>query len=84
MQGDRLDLGHGEIDAFILRALVAKLVERSVLSADDLRELLCDAAAKLRPVGGSLTPQAIHAMVESDLLPPFLERSGDKAATQET
>ena len=65
-------LGHGEIDTLILQALVRKLVERGVLSADDVRALLFDAATHQNLVGSEQTPQAAHTIVEEDLAPAFL------------
>jgi hypothetical protein len=67
-----LPLGHGEIEALILRALVRKLVVKGVLSEDDVRALLFDAAKGLDLVGGSLTPEAARDIVEADLAPAFL------------
>ena len=65
-------LAHGEIDVLILQALVRKLVEKSVLSPDDVRALLFDAATRLDLVGSDLTPQAANLLVEEDLAPAFL------------
>jgi hypothetical protein len=65
-------LAHGEIDVLILQALVRKLVVKGVLSPDDVRALLFDAATRLDLVGSEQTPQAAHIMVEEDLLPAFL------------
>jgi hypothetical protein len=64
--------GHGEIDTLILQALVRKLVVKGVLSPDDVRALLFEAATRLDLVGSEQTPQAAHIMVEEDLLPAFL------------
>jgi hypothetical protein len=65
-------LAHGEIDVLILQALVRKLVARGVLSQDDVRALLFDAATRLDLVGSDLTPEAAHVVVEEDLAPAFL------------
>lgn len=65
-------LGHGEIDALILRALVRKLVAKGVLSPDDVRGLLFDAATRLDLVGSDLTAEAARTIVEEDLAPAFL------------
>jgi hypothetical protein len=65
-------LAHGEIDVLILQALVRKLVARGVLSPDDVRALLFDAATRLDLVGSDLTPEAAHVVVEEDLAPAFL------------
>jgi hypothetical protein len=65
-------LGHGEIDVLILQALVRKLLARGVLSPDDVRALLFDAATRLDLVGSDLTPEAAHVIVEEDLAPAFL------------
>jgi hypothetical protein len=72
MIGRLATLGHGEIDALILQALVRKLVAKGVLSPDDVRALLFDAATRLDLVGSEQTPRAAHIMVEEDLLPAFL------------
>jgi hypothetical protein len=64
--------GHGEIDTLILQALVRKLVAKGVLSPDDVRALLFEAATRLDLVGSEQTPQAAHIIVEEDLLPVFL------------
>jgi hypothetical protein len=65
-------LAHGEIDVLILQALVRKLVVKGVLSPDDVRALLFDAATRLDLVGSDLTPEAARVIVEEDLMPAFL------------
>jgi hypothetical protein len=65
-------LGHGEIDALILQALVRKLLAKGVLSSDDVRDLLFDAATRLDLVGSDLTPEAARIIVEEDLASAFL------------
>jgi hypothetical protein len=65
-------LAHGEIDVLILQALVRKLLAKGVLSSDDVRALLFDAATRLDLVGSDLTPEAAHAIVQEDLAPAFL------------
>ena len=65
-------LAHGEVDVLILQALVRKLIEKGVLSPDDVRALLFEAATRLDPVGSDLTPQAAQIIVQEDLLPAFL------------
>jgi hypothetical protein len=67
-------LAHGEIDVLILQALVRKLVVKGVLSPDDVRGLLFDAATRLDLVGSNLTPEAAQIIVEEDLAPAFLGR----------
>jgi hypothetical protein len=67
-----MSLGHGEIDVLILQALVRKLVAKGVLSPDDVRALLFEAATRLDLVGSDLTPEAAHIIVEEDLAPAFL------------
>jgi hypothetical protein len=64
--------GHGEIDALILRALVRKLIAKGVLSEDDVRGLLFEAATHLDLVGSDLTAEAARTLVEEDLAPVFL------------
>jgi hypothetical protein len=65
-------LAHGEIDVLILQALVRKLIAKGVLSSDDVRALLFDAATRLDLVGSDLTPEAARVIVEEDLAPAFL------------
>ncbi len=72
MTGRLAALGHGEIDSLILQALVRKLVTKGVLSPDDVRALLFEAATRLDLVGSEQTPQAAHIIVEEDLAPAFL------------
>jgi hypothetical protein len=72
MIGKAAPTGHGEIEALILQALVRKLVVKGVLSPDDVRALLFEAATRLDLVGSDLTPEAAHIIVEEDLVPVFL------------
>ncbi len=72
MIGKAAPLGQGEIDVLILQALVRKLVANGVLSPDDVRALLFDAATRLDLVGSNLTPEAAHIIVQEDLVPAFL------------
>lgn len=65
-------LAHGEIDVLILQALVRKLIAKGVLSSDDVRALLFDAATRLDLVGSDLTPEAARVVVDEDLAPAFL------------
>jgi Mrp family chromosome partitioning ATPase len=65
-------LAHGEIDVLVLQALVRKLIAKGVLSSDDVRALLFDAATRLDLVGSDLTPEAARVVVEEDLAPAFL------------
>ena len=67
-------LGHGAIDALILQALVRKLISKGLLSADDVRALLVDAATRLDLLGSEQTAQAARTMVDEDLAPAFLGR----------
>jgi hypothetical protein len=67
-----MSIGHGRVDALILRALVRKLVAKGALSPDDVRAMLFDAAKDLDLVGGELTPEAARIVVEEDLAPAFL------------
>jgi hypothetical protein len=64
--------GRGDLDALVLRALVRKLVGKGVLTPDDVRALLLDAARSLDLVGSELTSEAAHVIVEEDLVPAFL------------
>jgi hypothetical protein len=63
-------LAHGEIDVLILQALVR--VVKGLLSPDDVRALLFDAATRLDLVGSDLTPEAARVIVQEDLAPAFL------------
>jgi polyhydroxyalkanoate synthesis regulator phasin len=67
-----ISIGHGQVDALILRALVRKLVAKGALSPDEVRAMLFDAAKHLDLVGGELTPEAARIVVEEDLAPAFL------------
>jgi hypothetical protein len=67
-------LAHGEIDVLILQALVRKLLAKGVLSPDDVRALLFEAATRLDTVGSNLTPEAARVIVEEELAPAFLGR----------
>ncbi|TXH83405.1 MAG: hypothetical protein E6Q77_04465 [Rhizobium sp.] len=72
MTGRLATLGQGEINPLILQALVRKLVAKGVLTPDDVRDLLFEAATHLDLVGSDQTPQAAKIIVEEDLLPAFL------------
>ena len=65
-------LAHGELDALILQALVRKLIKKGVLSSDDVKALLFEAATRVDLVGSEQTPQAARIMVMEDLAPAFL------------
>jgi hypothetical protein len=65
-------LAHGELDVLILQALARKLVEKGLLSPDDVKALLFQAATRVDLVGSEQTPQAAHIIVQEDLLPAFL------------
>jgi hypothetical protein len=67
-----MPLAHGQVDVLILQALVRKLVAKGVLSPDDVRALLFDAATHLDLVGSDLTSEAAQIIVEEDLVPAFL------------
>lgn len=73
MMEEDLPLGHRDIEPLILRALVRTLVAKGLLSKDDVRALLFEAARGLNIVGGTLTPQATQYIVNEDLIRPFLE-----------
>lgn len=65
-------LAHGEIDVLILQALVRKLVAKGVLTPDDVRSMLFEAAKNLDLVGSELTTEAANIIVQEDLAPAFL------------
>jgi hypothetical protein len=67
-------LAHDEVYVLILQALVRKLIEKGVLSPDDVKALLFEAATRLDLVGSELTPQAARIIVQEDLAPAFLGR----------
>ncbi|WP_267221562.1 hypothetical protein [Dyella silvae] len=73
MNANTMHLGQGDIEPLILRALVRKLIAKNVLSPDDLKSLLLDAARHSDlVVGNNLTEQEALHIVEGDLLPTFL------------
>jgi len=65
-------LAHGQIDVLILQALVRKLVMKGVLSPDEVRAMLLEAAKNLDLVGSELTPEAARIIIQEDLMPAFL------------
>ena len=79
MIGKASPLAHGEIDVLILQALVRKLIMKGVLSPDDVRALLFDAATRLDLVGSDLTPEAARVIVEEDLALRSWELTWSKA-----
>ena len=60
------------IEHLVLRGLVRKLIAKDLISTDDLRAILLEAAVHQDVVGGQQTPQAARTAVEEDLLPAFL------------
>ena len=74
------------IETLILQSLVRTLVAKRVLSDDDVRGLLFDAATRLDVVGSEQSPQAARDMVNEDLAPHFLwtkaERPPDRGDSQ--
>ncbi|MDH2384127.1 hypothetical protein [Bradyrhizobium sp. CER78] len=65
-------LGNGPIVGLVLEALVRTLLAKNVLSSDDVRALLFEAATRLDVEGDPQTPQAAKIMVDEDLAPVFL------------
>ena len=65
-------LAHGQIDVLILQALVRKLIAKGLLTPDDVRSMLLEAAMNLDLVGSALTPEAAGIIVQEDLAPAFL------------
>ena len=49
-----------------------ELVAKGVLSPDDVKALLFEAATRVDLVGSEQTSQAAHIMVQEDLAPAFL------------
>ena len=64
--------GHGDINGLILQALIRRLVAKGVLSSDEVRAVLFEAATHLDLEGSEQTSQAARIMVEEDLVPVFL------------
>jgi hypothetical protein len=65
-------LAHGQIDVLVLQALVRRLVAKGVLTPDDVRAMLFEAAKNLDLVGSELTSEAAQIIVQEDLAPAFL------------
>lgn len=76
MSGHSPVSGQGRIDTLVLQALVRKLVEKGVLSREEVEALLFDAATRLDVLGGAQTPEAARSMVAGDLAPAFLGEDG--------
>ncbi len=72
MNDDLAPPGHGEIDTFILQALVRKLIAKGVLTTDEARAVLFDAASHLKMFGDLLTSSATQDYVNEELAPVFL------------
>ena len=66
-------VGEGQIVPLILQALTRKLVAKGVLSPDEVRELLIDAATQLNVLGSEQTRGAATAIVDESLAPAFLK-----------
>ena len=62
------------IENLVLRGLVRTLIAKNLISAEDLRAILFEAAVHQDVVGGRQTPEAARIAVEEDLLPAFLGR----------
>lgn len=77
MIGRLAPLGHGEINALILQALIRKLIAKNVLAAEDVRDVLLEAASRLDLDGSPQTPQAARIIVEEDLMPAFFGGEDD-------
>jgi hypothetical protein len=60
------------IEHLVLRGLVRKLIAKDLISTEDLRAILLEAAVHQDVVGGQQTPEAARIAVEEDLLPAFL------------
>lgn len=65
-------LGHDQNTDLILRMLVRRLVEKGVLSPDEVRTMLIEATRGEDLVGDQLTTEAATAIVDGDLIPAFL------------
>lgn len=62
------------MESLVIRGLVRMLIAKGVMSTDDLKTLLFEAATHQDVVGGRQTPEAAKVAVEEDLLPAFLGR----------
>ena len=60
------------IEHLVLRGLVRKLIAKDLISIEDLRAILLEAAVRQDVVGGRQTPEAARIAGEEDLLPAFL------------
>jgi hypothetical protein len=70
--------GGGEIDRLILQALIRKLITKSILSVDEVRALLFEAAIQIDIEGSKQTPQAASLIVDEDLAPLFLGAAAEQ------
>lgn len=60
------------IEHLILRGLVRRLIAKDLISTEDVRAILLEAAVHQDVVGGRQTPEAARTAVEEDLLPALL------------
>jgi hypothetical protein len=72
MDDDMAPPGHGEIDTFILQALVRRLIAKGLLTTDEVRATLFDAASHLKMFGTPITTATAQDYVEDELVPVFL------------
>lgn len=70
--GKLAPLERGEIDTLILQALICKLMAKGMLSPEDVKALLLDAAMHLGEPASSLTPEAARDIANEQLAPAFL------------
>lgn len=68
-----MQLGQDQITNLILRSLVRKLIQKGVLSDDEVRSILTEAAHGLDVIGSDLTDHAVKNIVETDLIPAFID-----------
>ena len=54
--------------------MIPNIIAKNLISAEDLRAILFEAAVQQDVVGGRQTPEAARIAVEEDLLPAFLGR----------
>jgi len=66
--GSTPGLGNATLEALILRSLVRKLIGKGILTHDDVRGLLLEAAEQLDTVvGNNLTVEEARSIVKGDL-----------------
>lgn len=60
-----------EVTNHILQMLVRTLIEKNVLSEEDVREFLLQAALRNNGADGSVSPEAAREIATGELIPAF-------------